>query len=193
MAKQSSLFNFFTKSPPPVSKPKPKPSPSPAEADLPSSVEKSNSSPKEQAKQTPQQQQQQPAKSNKVKPKSNSKSANGGFNKLFGDKAPTTKQSSPTCTLSAGALVWAKLEGHPWWPCMVVPQPLSGQQMRGRGRDQRIHVHFFDEPPTRGWVSTKYIREYQGSDSSDAKSGGVFFSGKPVIRRAMELADGSDV
>lgn len=45
---------------------------------------------------------------------------------------------------------------------MVVPQPLSGQQMRGRGRDQRIHVHFFDEPPTRGWVSTKYIREYQG-------------------------------
>ncbi|XP_010728752.3 DNA mismatch repair protein Msh6 isoform X1 [Larimichthys crocea] len=189
MAKQSSLFNFFTKSPPPVSKPKPKPSPSPAEADLPSSVEKSNSSPKEQAKQTPQQQQ-QPAKSNKVKPKSNSKSANGGFNKLFGDKAPTTKQSSPTCTLSAGALVWAKLEGHPWWPCMVVPQPLSGQQMRGRGRDQRIHVHFFDEPPTRGWVSTKYIREYQGSDSSDAKSGGVFFSGKPVIRRAMELADG---
>lgn len=45
---------------------------------------------------------------------------------------------------------------------MVVPQPLSGQQMRGRGRDQRLHVHFFDEPPTRGWVNTKYIREYQG-------------------------------
>lgn len=29
----------------------------------------------------------------------------------------------------------------------------------------------------------------QGSDSADAKSGGVFFSGKPVIRKAMELAD----
>ena len=28
-----------------------------------------------------------------------------------------------------------------------------------------------------------------GSDSSDAKVGGLFFSGKPVIRRAMELAD----
>ncbi|XP_023267607.1 DNA mismatch repair protein Msh6 [Seriola lalandi dorsalis] len=187
MKKQSSLFNFFTKSPPPVSKPKP--SPSPTEADLPSSVEKSNSSPKEQAKQTPQQ---KPAKTSKVKPKSDSKSVKGGFKKLFGDKAPTTKESNPTSSLpfSAGALVWAKLEGHPWWPCMVVPQPLTGQQMRGRGRDQRIHVHFFDEPPTRGWVSTKYIREYRGSDSSDAKTGGVFFSGKPVIRRAMELADG---
>lgn len=29
-----------------------------------------------------------------------------------------------------------------------------------------------------------------GSDSSDVKPGGVFFSGKPAIRRAMELADG---
>ncbi|XP_068580716.1 DNA mismatch repair protein Msh6 isoform X1 [Cebidichthys violaceus] len=184
MAKQSSLFNFFTKSPPPVSKPKP--SPSPTEADLPSSVEKSSSSPKEQAKQTPQ----QPTKTNKVNPKSNDKSSKGGFNKLFGDKAPAAKQSSNTCTFSAGALVWAKLEGHPWWPCMVVPQPLTGQQMRGRGRSQRIHVHFFDEPATRGWVSTKYIREYQGSDSSDAKTGGLFFSGKPAIRRSVELADG---
>ena len=58
--------------------------------------------------------------------------------------------------------MWAKLEGHPWWPCMVAPQPVGGQQLRGRGKSQRLHVHFFDEPPTRGWVSTKYIREYQG-------------------------------
>ncbi|KAL6101704.1 msh6 [Pungitius sinensis] len=188
MAKQSSLFNFFTKSPPPVSKPKPKPSPSPTEADLPSSVERSSSSPKEQAKEAPQ----QAAKAGRAKPKRSDKSSKGGFNKLFGDKAAAVKQSSSssTCPFSAGALVWAKLEGHPWWPCMVVPQPLSGQQMRGRGRSQRVHVHFFDEPATRGWVSTKYIREYQGSDSSDAKTGGIFFSGKPTIRRAMELADG---
>lgn len=185
MAKQSSLFSFFSKSPPAVSKPKP--SPSPAEADLPSSVQKSNSSPKEQARQTAQQQQAKAGKVNKAK--SGSKPAKGGITKLFGDKAAAPKQSSSSCAFSAGALVWAKLEGHPWWPCMVVPQPLTGLQMRGRGRAQRIHVHFFDEPPTRGWVSTKYIREYQGSDSSDAKTGGVFFSGKPVIRRAMELAD----
>ncbi|XP_047458694.1 DNA mismatch repair protein Msh6 isoform X2 [Mugil cephalus] len=192
MAKQSSLFNFFTKSPPPVCKAKPKTSPSPTEADLPSSVKKSNSSPKEQAKQaTQEQKEKQPAAktSSKVKQKSNAKTASGGLKKLFGDKAPAAKESS-TCSFNAGALVWAKLEGHPWWPCMVVPQPLTGQQMRGRGRDQRVHVHFFDEPPTRGWVSSKYIREYRGSDSSDAKTGGVYFSGKPVIRRAMEMADG---
>lgn len=30
---------------------------------------------------------------------------------------------------------------------------------------------------------------FAGSDSSDSKIGGVFFSGKPVIKRAMKLAD----
>lgn len=89
MAKQSSLFNFFTKSPPPVSKPKQ--SSSPAEADLPSSVERSNSSPKEEARQTQSNQQQQPSKNTKVK---QSKTASGGFQKLFGDKAATTENRS---------------------------------------------------------------------------------------------------
>lgn len=186
MSKQSSLFSFFGKSPPPVkTKPtKPKPAPSPTEADLPSSVDRSNSSPKEQAKQTPQQ---PTPKISKPKPKSDSKNAKSGFGKLFG--AQQSKESDPNFSFTAGSLVWAKMEGYPWWPCMVVPQPLTGQQLRGRGKSQRAHVHFFDEPSTRGWVNTKYMREYQGSDSSDAKAGGIFFSGKPVIRRAMELAD----
>ncbi|XP_061694041.1 DNA mismatch repair protein Msh6 isoform X2 [Syngnathoides biaculeatus] len=180
MAKQSSLFNYFSKSPPPV--PRLKPQAHPVEAALPSSVDKSNSSPKEEAKLPP-------SRATKVKPKSVVKNPKGGFNKVVGDKASTAKLESSTCAFSAGSLVWTKLEGHPWWPCMVVPQPLTGQQMRGRGRTQRVHVHFFDEPPTRGWVSTKYIRKYQGSDSSDAKSGGLFFSGKPQVSHAMELAD----
>ncbi|KAF5900360.1 DNA mismatch repair protein Msh6, partial [Clarias magur] len=61
--------------------------------------------------------------------------------------------------------------------------------MRGRGQDQRVHVHFFDQPSSRGWVRKKYIQEYKGSESTDAKPGGLFFSGKPEIRRAMALAD----
>ncbi|KAI1894508.1 hypothetical protein AGOR_G00116520 [Albula goreensis] len=181
MSKQSSIFNFFAKSPPLTAKAKP--SPSPTEADLPSSVKKSNTSPKEEAKQAESQ------GTKKIQSKTNTSDAKEGFSKLFGDKTPAIKESPQPCPFSAGGLVWAKLEGHPWWPCMVVPQPLSGMQLRGRGRDQRLHVHFFDEPPTRGWVNVKYVREYQGSDSSDAKTGGMFFSGKPVIRRAMDLAD----
>lgn len=89
MAKQSSIFKFFTKSPPPVSN---KPSPSPAEADLPSSVHRSSSSPKEEARQT---QQQQSAKTSKVKQKMSPKTSSGnnkGFKKLFGySKAQPTE------------------------------------------------------------------------------------------------------
>ena len=95
MAKQSSLFNFFIKSPPPVSSNKTKVgSPSPAEADVPSSVHKSNSSPKEQAQLTAPPQQQNNNKSSKVTPraKTHSKSVKGGFTKLFGDKAPAAKE-----------------------------------------------------------------------------------------------------
>ena len=89
MAKQSSLFNFFTKSPPLVSKPKQ--SSSPAEADLPSSVEKSNSSPKEEAKQA---QQQRTNKTSKVNQKASPRATNNGFKKLFGDKTPATEDRS---------------------------------------------------------------------------------------------------
>ena len=26
-----------------------------------------------------------------------------------------------------GDMMWARVAGHPWWPCMVSPDPVSGQ------------------------------------------------------------------
>ncbi|TRY55075.1 hypothetical protein DNTS_020796 [Danionella cerebrum] len=178
MAKQSSLFNFFTKSPPPALKAKSNPSPSEANA-----ANGSNVSPREEAKVN--------SKKTPAKPSSKSQ-AKAAHAKLFGEKAGVAKERGQSSLFSAGALVWARMEGHPWWPCMVVPQPLSGQQMRGRGREQRVHVHFFDEPPTRGWINTKYIREYHGSDSTEAKAGGTFFSSKPVEKSTLSDAEISE-
>ncbi|XP_066553212.1 DNA mismatch repair protein Msh6 [Amia ocellicauda] len=175
MAKQSSLFSFFSKSPPLTCRPKS--SPCPAEADLPSSVQRRNTSPKEAASPAPR------APRAPARPPSK-----GGIVQHLAEKKPAVTDSE-SCPFGAGALVWARLEGHPWWPCLVYHHPVSGELLRGPGRARRLHVQFFDEPPTRGWVSVKYVQEYRGSDASDAKVGGVFFSGKPVIRRAMELAD----
>ncbi|XP_028676496.1 DNA mismatch repair protein Msh6 [Erpetoichthys calabaricus] len=165
MAKQSSIFSFFAKSPPLSSKPSKASSSSPAEADLPS-VRKSNTSPKEGAKETP-------------------ATAQHG-------RIPAKQKNGPastSCPFSPGDLVWARLEGHPWWPCMVYNHPVSSEYLRGQGKSQRVHVHFFDDTPTRGWVSIKYVKQYNGSTASDSKPGGTFFSGKPEIRRAMSLAD----
>ena len=93
MAKQSSIFNFFTKSPPPVAKAKP--NPSPTEADLPSAVRKSNTSPKEEAKHA--------AQNNNPKnpPKPGKNLAKAGHAKLFGEKAAATKQRYGRRTLRA--------------------------------------------------------------------------------------------
>uniref|UniRef100_A0A8D0C970 DNA mismatch repair protein n=1 Tax=Salvator merianae TaxID=96440 RepID=A0A8D0C970_SALMN len=90
---------------------------------------------------------------------------------------------------SPGDLVWAKLEGYPWWPCLVYKHPTEGTLFRGRGRASRIHVQFFDDDPSRGWVSIRFIRPYAGSTGRDTQRGGMFYSSKPEIKRAMELAD----
>lgn len=70
-------------------------------------------------------------------------------------------------TYSPGDLVWAKLEGHPWWPCLVYNHPTEGILYRGRGKTSRIHVQFFDDTPSRGWVSMRYIRPYAGTKYSN--------------------------
>ncbi|XP_054841722.1 DNA mismatch repair protein Msh6 isoform X2 [Eublepharis macularius] len=91
--------------------------------------------------------------------------------------------------LSPGDLVWAKLEGYPWWPCLVYNHPTEGTFVRGRGRSARIHVQFFDDDPSRGWVGVKYIKPYTGSTGRETQRGGMFYSSKPEIKKAMELAD----
>ncbi|XP_033861442.3 DNA mismatch repair protein Msh6-like isoform X1 [Acipenser ruthenus] len=183
MAKQSSIFNFFAKSPP--LKAKLEPSPSPTEVDLPSSVHKSNTSPKEEVKRAAGSSKKASAKLRKQA------SAQTGVSKLFRETKKTTEAtvSKSTCQFKPGDLVWAKLEGHPWWPCLVYNHPETAELLRGKGKAQRIHVQYFDVPPMRGWVSMKYVKPYQGSDASSAKVGGVFFSGRPEIRRAVDLAD----
>uniref|UniRef100_A0A6J0TQ56 DNA mismatch repair protein n=2 Tax=Pogona vitticeps TaxID=103695 RepID=A0A6J0TQ56_9SAUR len=93
------------------------------------------------------------------------------------------------CDFTPGDLVWAKLEGYPWWPSLVYKHPTEGILFRGRGRASRIHVQFFDDDPSRGWVSIRYLRPYEGSGGRDTQRGGVFYSSKPEIKRAMELAD----
>ncbi|NXF94233.1 MSH6 protein, partial [Eubucco bourcierii] len=90
---------------------------------------------------------------------------------------------------SPGDLAWGKMEGYPWWPCLVYNHPTERTVVRGKGRSTRIHVQFFDDSPTRGWVSVKYLRPYEGSSDEKTLKGGMFYSTKPEIKRAMMLAD----
>ncbi|XP_016049760.1 DNA mismatch repair protein Msh6 isoform X2 [Erinaceus europaeus] len=109
-------------------------------------------------------------------------SLNGGLRR---PAAPT----SSSCDFSPGDLVWAKMEGYPWWPCLVYNHPFDGTFIREKGKSARIHVQFFDDNPARGWVSKRMLKPYTGSKSKDAQKGGHFYSAKPEILRAMQRAD----
>ena len=85
--------------------------------------------------------------SNKTKtspPSRKRKAGSQGNSVLVDDSTP----------LSNGLLVWAKMDGHPWWPSMVTPHPTSSKFLRGK-KSPEAHVQFFGQPPTRGWVPVK--------------------------------------
>ncbi|NWQ63822.1 MSH6 protein, partial [Neopipo cinnamomea] len=96
---------------------------------------------------------------------------------------------SVSCEYSPGDLVWAKMEGYPWWPCLIYNHPTERTIVRGKGKSTRVHVQFFDDSPTRGWISIKYLRPYKGSSDGETLKRGMFYSTKPEIKRAMVLAD----
>ncbi|XP_074846119.1 DNA mismatch repair protein Msh6 [Carettochelys insculpta] len=104
-------------------------------------------------------------------------------------RAEAARAASVSFDYSPGDLVWAKMEGYPWWPCLVYNHPTEGTIVRGKGKSSRVHVQFFDDSPTRGWVSVKYLKPYQGSAVRETQRGGMFYSSKPEIKRAMEMAD----
>ncbi|XP_052504033.1 DNA mismatch repair protein Msh6 [Budorcas taxicolor] len=110
---------------------------------------------------------------------------NGGLRKSASPAIP----ASSSCDFSPGDLVWAKMEGYPWWPCLVYNHPFDGTFIREKGKSARVHVQFFDDSPTRGWVSRRLLKPYTGSHSKEAQKGGHFYSAKPEIHRAMQRAD----
>ena len=54
------------------------------------------------------------------------------------------------------------MEGYPWWPCLVYNHPFDGTFIREKGKSARVHVQFFDDSPTRGWVSRRLLKPYTG-------------------------------
>ena len=63
----------------------------------------------------------------------------------------TTESENQDIPWKVGDIVWARLEGYPWWPCLVCNHPTSKTHVRKK----KIHVQFFDNPPSRGWIREK--------------------------------------
>ncbi|XP_022091753.1 histone-lysine N-methyltransferase NSD2-like [Acanthaster planci] len=89
---------------------------------------------------------------------------------LQANPPPTSFDEKP-CEWLVGDLVWSKVTGHPWWPCMVAYDPNLGiyTRMKGAyGKSYRMyHVQFFGEVPERGWVSGCSMRKFIGRSQYD--------------------------
>eukprot|EP00057_Strongylocentrotus_purpuratus_P010549 XP_011665023.1 PREDICTED: histone-lysine N-methyltransferase NSD2 isoform X2 [Strongylocentrotus purpuratus] len=87
-------------------------------------------------------------------------------------KQPLPTNDEKPCEWLVGDLVWSKVSGHPWWPCMVAYDPNLGiyTRMKGSiGKTYRMyHVQFFGEVPERGWVSGSSMKKFSGRDQYDS-------------------------
>ncbi|XP_056342747.1 DNA mismatch repair protein Msh6 [Oenanthe melanoleuca] len=172
MSRQSTLLRFFSKAAPPpaAAEPRAEPRSEPRSEPRRASGERNGL----QAAGSP------PGGAGRAAARRGEKGAGGGA---------AAKGPSVSCDYSPGDLVWAKMEGYPWWPCLIYNHPTEGTIVRGKGKSTRIHVQFFDDSPTRGWISVKYLKPYKGSSDGETMKGGMFYSTKPEIKRAMVLAD----
>lgn len=51
-----------------------------------------------------------------------------------------------------GDIIWAQLDGYPFWPGMVCDDPDKAICER----PGEIHIQFFDKRPSRAWVKRRY-------------------------------------
>lgn len=138
MSQKNTLFNYFAKSPPGNTTPSRKNAS--VASSSPSAASPSLSTTPQRLALTP---------SNKDTPKLKVKRG------LSQTPIPNRKG------FELGDLVWAKLDGFPWWPSLICLHPVKKVEKEGG----KVHVQFFDNPPTRSWIHMKFVRPYLNSQS----------------------------
>uniref|UniRef100_UPI003AAA9815 histone-lysine N-methyltransferase NSD2 n=1 Tax=Centroberyx gerrardi TaxID=166262 RepID=UPI003AAA9815 len=81
------------------------------------------------------------------------------------------KEESPLpIRFSVGDVVWTKVSGYPWWPCMVTTDPelnehIKPKQKAANSRSGLLyHVQYFGDAPERGYIFEKSIVSFSGED-----------------------------
>ncbi|KAH9528291.1 Histone-lysine N-methyltransferase, H3 lysine-36 and H4 lysine-20 specific [Dermatophagoides farinae] len=66
--------------------------------------------------------------------------------------------------ISVGDLIWAKMQGYPWWPCMVTVDPCTGSHNRVSRTTFKTeyHVQYFGPEPSRGYINESNIIPFEG-------------------------------
>ncbi|XP_040602842.1 histone-lysine N-methyltransferase NSD2 isoform X2 [Mesocricetus auratus] len=79
----------------------------------------------------------------------------------------TGKDRDLSLKYNVGDLVWSKVSGYPWWPCMVSADPLlhNHTKLKGQKKSARqYHVQFFGDAPERAWIFEKSLVAFEGEE-----------------------------
>ncbi|CAL8283138.1 unnamed protein product [Lota lota] len=79
------------------------------------------------------------------------------------------EQSSPAVSFSVGDVVWTKVSGYPWWPCMVSADPELEQHFKPKPRARGppgllYHVQYFGDCPERGYILERNMVSFCGEE-----------------------------
>uniref|UniRef100_A0A3Q3IJJ9 Nuclear receptor binding SET domain protein 2 n=1 Tax=Monopterus albus TaxID=43700 RepID=A0A3Q3IJJ9_MONAL len=76
----------------------------------------------------------------------------------------TEESPLPIC-FSVGDLVWTKVSGYPWWPCMVTTDPEFSIHFKQKANSKSgllYHVQYFGDSPERGYIFEKNMVSFTG-------------------------------
>uniref|UniRef100_G3NL12 Nuclear receptor binding SET domain protein 2 n=1 Tax=Gasterosteus aculeatus aculeatus TaxID=481459 RepID=G3NL12_GASAC len=79
------------------------------------------------------------------------------------------EESAAVVGFSVGDLVWTKVAGYPWWPCMVTTDPEFNNHVKQKQKaNSRMgplyHVQYFGDAPERGYIFEKNMVTFTGED-----------------------------
>ncbi|KAM9842555.1 histone-lysine N-methyltransferase NSD2 [Aulostomus maculatus] len=81
----------------------------------------------------------------------------------------TTEVSPLLMHYSVGDVVWTKVSGYPWWPCIVTTDPELNNHIKQKPNANRrsgplYHVQYFGDAPERGYIFEKNIVSFTGEN-----------------------------
>jgi len=88
-----------------------------------------------------------------------------------------------------GSLVWAKMQGYPWWPAVVCEHPSQGEVERGSGSSVEVHVKFLGEDH-RSWIAASLIKQWDEEvDKSGTTKESAWLKGMEEAEDAVTLTN----
>ncbi|XP_053314167.1 histone-lysine N-methyltransferase NSD2 isoform X2 [Spea bombifrons] len=86
------------------------------------------------------------------------------------DSSAAKDEDDPSCRFLIGDMVWSKVSGYPWWPCMVTADPVLHSHTKIKGQKKNVrqyHVQFFGNAPERAWIFEKSLMSFKGEYEYD--------------------------